>query len=222
MRDILSDEMPEAIMVNGILFELYTDFRTWLKAGKLLNKLKNAKEEDQNTIFVDICDLTIRKYPEKGYVIGDELIYGLMDFYAGFPHVDNTTVAKDRKDKKNKPPSFDFSYDASYIYCSFLSFYGIRLQTMKYMHWWEFLTLFEGLMMSDQTSVNFVVGTRQQEIKSKMPKEEKARIQKLKKQFALPEDEDTLKAKNKLASILNNSSKKKPNPEPDNNEPIPG
>ena len=80
MRDILSDEMPEAIMVNGILFELYTDFRTWLKAGKLLNKLKNAKEEDQNTIFVDICDLTIRKYPEKGYVIGDELIYGLMDF----------------------------------------------------------------------------------------------------------------------------------------------
>ena len=219
MRDILSDGMPEAIKVNGILFELNTDFRVWLKTGKLLNKIRVAKDDEANEIFIEICDLVIRKYPEKGYVIGDELLAGLIDFYAGFPKEDNATTAKEKQDKTPKPPSFDFSFDASYIYCSFASFYGIRLQTVKYMHWWEFLTLFEGLMMSDQTSVNFVVGTRQQKIKPNMPKEEKARIQKLQKQFALPEDENTKTAKNKLTSILGGSLSKKPNPNSEEKSP---
>ena len=206
MRDILSDRMPEAIKVNGILFELKTDFRVWLKVGRLLSKMRSVKDEEANALFFEICEVAIRKYPEKGYVIGDELLTGLFDFYKGFPKEENDSVEKE-KDKK-KPPSFDFSYDASYIYCSFASFYGIRLQTVKYMHWWEFLTLFEGMMMSDQTSVNFVVGTRQQKIKPNMPKEEKARIQKLQKQFALPDDKDTKDAKSKLNSILGSKKPK--------------
>jgi len=206
MKNILFDEMPEAISVNGILFEINTDFRIWLKIGKLLKKIENAKDEAVNDIFVEICDLAIYKYPEKGYVLGDELLYGVIDFYKGFPEANNeTTKKKKEKEKaKPKPPSYDFGFDAKYIYCSFVSFYGIRLQEIEYMHWWEFLTLFEGLMMSDQTSVNFVVGARQQDIKGKMPKEEKERLKRLKKQFALPEDEDTQQA---LDNLTNNLTK---------------
>ena len=204
MRNILFDEMPEAITVNGILFELNTDFRIWLKVGRLMQKLEAAVDDEKNDIFLDICDLAVYKYPDQGYVLGDELLYGLMDFYKGFPEAENERARKKRENgsDKKKPPSFNFEFDSKYIYCSFVSFYGIRLQEVEYMHWWEFLTLFEGLMMSDQTSVNFVVGARQQEIKGKMPKEEKERLKRLKEQFALPEDEKTQKAQSNLSDIL--------------------
>lgn len=207
MRNILFDEMPEAVTVNGIIFELNTDFRIWLKVGRLFKKIEKAKDDDKNDIFVEICELVVYKYPDDGYVIGDELLYGLMDFYKGFPDAENEHARKKKasdkdKQKPPKPPSFDFEFDSKYIYCSFVSFYGIRLQEVEYMHWWEFLTLFEGLMMSDQTSVNFVVGARQQEIKGKMPKEEKERLKRLKEQFALPDDEETQAAHNKLTDIL--------------------
>ena len=204
MRNILFDEMPEAITVNGIIFELNTDFRIWLKIGRLFRKIENAKGETANDLFLEICDLAVYKYPEQGYVLGDELIFGLMDFYKGFPDAENEHARKKKEsaNAQKKPPSFDFEFDSKYIYCSFVSFYGIRLQEVEYMHWWEFLTLFEGLMMSDQTSVNFVVGARQQEIKGKMPKEEKERIKRLKEQFALPEDEKTQQAHTNLSNIL--------------------
>lgn len=195
MMNILFNAMPTAVSVNGIEFELNTDFRVWLQVGELLEEMNTA--EDKNAVFFDICEITVKEYPEKGYVLGDELLEGLCQFYKGFPGVEDKS-----KKKKTTKKDFDFKYDAGFIYCSFASFYKIRLQTIKYMHWWEFLTLFEGLMMSDQTSVNFVVGTRQQEIKSKMPKEEKERIQKLKKQFALPKSENDRQAENNLTNWL--------------------
>ena len=208
--NILSDGMPESITVNGVPFVLKTDYRLWLKAGMLFDKLDGAK--DTYPILTELCDLVIDEYPEGDFVYGDDLIYGLLEFYKGFPKADNDyaeTEKKKAKDKK-KPPSFNFFYDAEYIYCSFVSFYGIRLQTLEYMHWWEFLVLFEGLMMSDQTSMNFVVGARQNKVKGKMSKEEKARIARLQKQFALPEDEDVKTAKNKLTSILGSAKPKMP------------
>ena len=198
---ILFREMPDTISVDGVEYQLYTDFRTWLKAGHILSKLNDKNAEE--TLF-EVCDLVVFKYPDEGFVLGDDFIQGVLDFYKGFPKTDNeATEKKKEKDKENpKPPDFDFYFDIGYIYCSFLSFYGIRLETIEFLHWWEFLVLFEGLMMSDQTSMNFVVGTRQRKISAKMPKEEKALLEKQKRQFALPQDESTKEAKNNLANIL--------------------
>lgn len=207
INNILADGMPTAITVNGIPFELNTDYRTWLKVGVLMNEMNGS--DNPNELFFQICELAVKKYPEKGYVIGDELLAGLLEFYKGFPTVENSANEKKKENIKNKEASFDFQYDAEYIYCSFASFYGIRLQTVKQMHWWEFLVLFRGLMMSDQTSLNFVVGARQQKVTSKMPKEEKARLQKLKTQFALPLDEQSRKAEKNMANVLKNLGKNK-------------
>ena len=215
IKNILTDGMPDTIVVDGVPFEIYTDYRTWIKVGYKLKELSAAKDqsEEQYQKFVELCDLCIKDYP-KGYLLADDIINSILNFYAGFPKAENEKAEKSReKDKQNpKPQSFDFVFDAPYIYCSFLSFYHIDLYDVEYMHWWKFLTLFEGLMMSEQTSVNFIVGARQQTVKSTMPKEEKARIQKLKAQFALPEDEITKSAKNKLTSILG-SVPKKQNPD---------
>ena len=201
LNKILFREMPDTIKVDGVEYQLYTDFRTWLKAGHILSKLNEKNGEE---ILFELCDLVVFKYPDEGFALGDSFIQGILDFYKGYPKTDNelNEKKKEKEKQKPKPPDFDFYFDIEYIYCSFMSFYGIRLETVEFMHWWEFLILFEGLMMSDQTSMNFVVGTRQRKINPKMSKEEKALLEKQKRQFALPQDEETKEAQNKLTDIL--------------------
>ena len=201
IKNILTNGMPDAISVNGVPFEIYTDFRTWIEAGYIIQRIGVSK--DQNADFEKLCDLVVKEYP-KNYLYADDFLQAIIQFYSGFPKAENETQRKKKqKHKENpKPPSFDFAYDANYIYCSFLSFYGINLQATEYMHWWEFLVLFEGLMMSENTSVNFVVGVRQTKIKPSTPKEEKKRIQTLQKDFALPESENSQLAKDNMNSIL--------------------
>lgn len=200
--------MPDAITVNGIPFDIYTDFRIWIQAGYMIQNLSVAK--DQNEAFKEICDLVVKEYP-KEYIYADDFLSALLQFYSGFPEAENDARKKEKQKNKEhpKPAYFDFIFDAKFIYCSFLSFYHIRLQEIEYMHWWEFLVLFEGLMMSDSTSMNYVVGMRQTKITSDMPKSEKKRIQKGQKTFALPKKENEQTMENNLVNSLMNLSKRK-------------
>ena len=204
------DGMPDTIVVNGIPYDIYTDFRTWIRAGYMLSDLHHAsQDEERNQIFIDLCDLVVKEYPKQD-IPADDFLESIISFYGGYPKVDNesTKKRKQRDKERPKPPSFDFQYDAGYIYCSFASFYHIRLWDIEYMHWWEFLTLFEGLMMSDATSVNFVVGARQAKVTGSTPKEEKKRIAKIQKDFALPKSETEQKMENNLTNALKNLSRK--------------
>ncbi len=209
VKNILTDGMPDTIIVNGIPYDIYTDFRTWLKAGYLLDEFPTAIEEDRTKIFLEIYELVVKENP-KGNILAEDFLDSIVQFYAGYPKVENdaTKKRKEREREHPKPPNFDFVYDSAYIYCSFAAFYHIRLWEIEYMHWWEFLTLFEGLMMSDTTSVNFVVGARQAKTTGKMPKEERNRIQKLQKDFALPKSEKVQKQEDNLKNALMNLGRK--------------
>ena len=210
LKNILLDGMPDAIVVNGIPFDIYTDYRAWIRVGYLIEDLSRLDKnpEKQYEKFKEISELVIKENP-KGIILSDDFIESIVNFYSGYPKAENEYIKakKNQQKDKNKPPSYDFIYDAGYIYCSFMSFYHIDLHEIEYMHWWKFMILFEGLMMSDQTSVNFVVGTRQQKINSKTPKEEKRRIEKLQKDLALPEKEEYQKAGAKLNDFLANTGK---------------
>lgn len=178
-----------------------------MKVGVLLDGFSVAK--DRESLFYEICDLVVKEYPKKD-IDANDFLESIVAFYSGYPKAENDTVKRRREQNKKspKPPSFDFVYDASYIYCSFASFYHIRLWEIEYMHWWEFLVLFEGLMMSEATSVNYVVGARQAKIRSNMPKEEKKRIEKMQKEFALPKSEKEQTMESNLVNSLKSLSRR--------------
>lgn len=48
------------------------------------------------------------------------------------------------------PRAYDFDQDAQRIYAGFYAAYGIRLTTVRFLHWWEFLALLAGLPESTQ------------------------------------------------------------------------
>ena len=52
---------------------------------------------------------------------------------------------KDKSKEKAAKKAFSFSQDANLIYAAFYAVYNISLTTIDFLHWWEFMALFEGL-----------------------------------------------------------------------------
>ena len=70
------------------------------------------------------------------------------------------------------------------IYAAFYATYGISLTTVEFLHWWEFLALFEGL--PEDTLIKRVMYWRTANL-SELPKEERKHVRKMRKLFALKE-----------------------------------
>ena len=49
------------------------------------------------------------------------------------------------KQSNDKKKIFDFEQDAKYIYAAFMQAYNIDLLDVKELHWWKFISLFNGL-----------------------------------------------------------------------------
>lgn len=90
------------------------------------------------------------------------------------------------KEPDGRAPIFDFEQDAGFIYASFLSDYGLDLYEQQgRLHWWAFIQLFRGL--SDGSKIVQVMQIRDKPIPppTKNNAEERARLAKLKAQYAL-------------------------------------
>ena len=109
-------------------------------------------------------------------------------------------------------PYYDFTQDADYIYASFLFDYNIDLiEQQGKLHWKKFKALLNGL--SEKTKFREVVNIRMRELPK--DKEERRRLEKLKRLYALkekPQNEARIKKKveeldrkmNDLAAALRN------------------
>jgi len=81
---------------------------------------------------------------------------------------------------------FCFEQDAGLIYSAFYSTYHISLTTVEFLHWWEFMALFEGL--PEDTLIKKVIYWRTADVTT-MGKEERKHVLKMRKQFALKSTE---------------------------------
>lgn len=203
MFSILTDALPEFISVGDVVFGVNTDFRVWLRVGQLLSDAGTEIEPAaQQKLLQDMFELVVpADGMPNGYILGSDFIEAVTKFYIGplknEPEPDEPEKPEPKKPKAAK--SFDFVYDADYIYQSFASFYRIRLCEVK-MHWWEFLTLFDGLMLSEGNSMNFVVGVRKRKLND-VPKASRASYGKMKKALSLPSVKKS-KAENDLIDKL--------------------
>ncbi len=88
--------------------------------------------------------------------------------------------------KKSGKKYVDFKQDASFIYSSFCQCYGLDLLGKdKNLHWWSFITLFNGL--SDDTKIMQIISIRARPMPkpTKYNAEERAQLAKLKQEYKL-------------------------------------
>ena len=81
---------------------------------------------------------------------------------------------------------YDYEHDAPYIYAAFLSQYGIDLNEIPFLHWWKFQALFRSL--DDSCKIAQIMGYRAADLSKIKNKNEKNRIAKLKRIYALEEE----------------------------------
>ena len=171
MSILLLDGLPEEY--EGI--PISADFRNMINVDRILHD-PNISEAEK------ITSALYQLYPEIPKDI-HKAVEGLVWFYArGIASSDG----KGEGTKKAPRKAFDFEQDANLIYAAFYATYGISLTTVEFLHWWEFMALFEGL--PETTLMQRVIYWRTADV-SGLPKHEKNHVLKMRKLFALKEQE---------------------------------
>lgn len=167
MNILLVDGLPEDY--NGI--PLSADFRNMIQVDLI------TYEEDAGEYEKVIASLN-QLYPEIPKDIRMAMD-GLAWFYSR-----GSTPEEITERRAEEPPdkAYSFNQDANLIYSAFYSTYGINLATVEFLHWWEFMALFEGL--PETTLIQRVMYWRTVDLKD-VSKSERNYIEKMKKLFAL-------------------------------------
>jgi hypothetical protein len=166
MNILLYDGLPEDY--KGI--PLSTDFRNMINVDLLLQE----EEGDESKRFYLALHQLYEDIPKDT----NKALEGLMWFYSR-----GKSVTGDSSDESPEK-GFSFSQDANLIYSAFFNTYGLSLSTVEYLHWWEFMALFEGL--PEDTMIKRVMYWRTVDLDDPdMSKTERKHIQKMRKLFAL-------------------------------------
>lgn len=171
MSLLLLDGLPEEY--EGI--PISADFRNMIQVDLILHDPDMSEVEKTTAALYQL-------YPE---IPGDirKAVEGLVWFYA---RGNAAGDGKDKTVKKTPKKAFDFEQDANLIYAAFYATYGISLTTVEFLHWWEFMALFEGL--PETTLMQRVIYWRTADVAG-LPKHEKNHVLKMRKTFALKEQE---------------------------------
>lgn len=177
MTNVLYEKFPEAVNVHGTDYAIETDFREWIRFAELA--------EDDSVPWQIQVQLMLGWYLDEVPDDLEEAIRALGDFlvarklYANQKEHDRSS----KENNSNQQPAFSFQEDAGCIYSAFIDCYGIDLQTIPYMHWWKFKTLFDWL--PEDTEIKQRIMYRTIDINSIKDKEEKKRVRRIQNAIAL-------------------------------------
>ena len=168
--NMLTDSVPESLIIAGTEYKINTDYSVWLKFEMLLSD----EVEDSKATLLDIKKLIfmLKIPPDRA---DEETTEQILWFYrCGKP---------EQKGSGSSKKIFDYDYDDGYICAAFMEQYHIDLNKAN-LHWWKFHALM--LSLSENTEFVKILGYRAIEINSKMSAAQKAFYQKMKKHYKLP------------------------------------
>lgn len=174
--NLFYEELPTSIVINGDPVRIRTDFRDYISLLDML-KDKDIKSIDKVAILSE-------------YFLDDiEISQSAIDALCDFMSMDIAEGEASQSMASKRKNLFSFSIDYPYILSAFLRDYGIDLINIKYMHWWKFRMLFDGLSEDNEIKKRIMYrGINLSEIKDT---EERKRIRKIQKVIELKQEELT-------------------------------
>lgn len=186
----LTEKLPVSVMVDGVEYEINSDFRTSIKFEIMMADTSLTDKEK----IISALELYYTKIPDN---ISKDIDTILL-FYRGGQEPDGNKANK----KNGSKAVYSFEYDSDYIYAAFLSQYGIDLQSIEYLHWWKFKALFKSL--NDTNEIVKIMGYRAIEITSDMTKQQKKFYSAMKRQYAIPLPKNETEKANAIEDALMN------------------
>lgn len=185
--NILIDRLPQEY--KGL--KINTNFRSFI-LFELLMQDNSLKQEEKILLSLRLF------YNEQKITDIKKAIEGILWFYSGGKEKKEKRV--ESSNKRDKKQIYSFEYDAELIYSAFLGQYKIDLNEVKYLHWWKFKSLFEGL--NDENKICQYMSYRAMDLSKIKDKEQKKYYQDLKRKVALPDNRSTKEKEQDFAEAL--------------------
>lgn len=174
--NILLDDLPEAIVIDGKEYPINWDHRTGI-ASILDFESPELTIEEKGLLLIR------RLYKEPLPVnLSEAMRLGIKFLNAGNDNVEENPFADHYR-------LYSFEKDAGLIYAAFRQTHGIDLQK-ELLHWWVFLALFQDL--GADTAFCSLVNLRRRVKSGQATKEEREHAIKMGDAFELPEVDELL------------------------------
>lgn len=181
--NLFYEDYPTVLKVENEFVPIITDFREYIKLLDMLNDEEVNGYEKM---------LFLQQYFLKEPNNMDDAISRLTDFVSmkelNDVHTEESGEGEGTEAEEPKP-LFSFALDYPYILAGFWQDYGIDISEVKYLHWWKFRQLFDGL--SEKTEIKQRIMYRSIDLSTIKDKEERKRIEKIQRSIKLPESELT-------------------------------
>lgn len=173
MNNVLVDELPTAVMIDGQEYEINSDFRTCIRIIMAFEDNDLAALEKQMILVESL-------YPVKPENLQEAFEKGIKFLNGG--------GESNGEEKEEGLRLYSFAKDANFIFAAFKQTHGVDLSDSNDLHWWKFLALFADLG-ADTTFCN-LVSLRKKVKTGKATKEERQAAYELGEMFEV-EDIDT-------------------------------
>ncbi|WP_252247447.1 bacteriophage Gp15 family protein [Clostridium sp. ZBS4] len=175
---LLTSRLPTYIEIDGMRFDMNTNFRNSIMFESLILNEDISKEEVQ--------EKAIKLYYEQPITdrFKNAALQGIMWFYSCGRSEEETEGKKEQHGNTKSSDIYSFKYDDEYIYSAFLDQYRVDLQDIDYLHWWKFKAMFKSLK-SDNKIVE-IMGYRNMDLSSIKDKSQKDFYKKMQDLYRLP------------------------------------
>lgn len=171
--NLLIDLLPTTVDIEGIEYEINSDFRASILFELLMQDVEIEDEEK----IIQALQLYYKQRPNNI----EEAINKMLWFYSCGKEND---LKSNSKTGSNSEKIYDFNYDDEYIYSAFLDQYGVDLNEIEYLHWWKFKAMFKAL--KEDNEIIKIMGYRSIDLSKVEDKKQKEFYKKMKKIYEIP------------------------------------
>ncbi len=155
--NVLTDKFPTKININNKILKINSDFRNCIK---IIEAFEDEDLLDEEKYLVLVKRLYVDKIDEED--LQEAIIKGIKFLDLGEKNEDN---------EENLKRLYSFSKDDNYIYTGIRQSHNIDLNSIEYLHWWNFVFLF--LDIGQDCIFNQLIYYRKRKNEGKLTKEEK-------------------------------------------------
>ncbi len=185
--NVLTDKFPTKINVNNKVLRINSDFRNCIK---IIEAFEDDDLFNEEKYLILIRRLYIDEVKEED--LEQAIIKGIKFLDLGEENENN---------EENVKRLYSFSKDDSYIYTGIRQSHNIDLNSIEYLHWWNFVYLF--LDIGQDCMFNQLVYYRKRKNEGKLTKDEKKVYISMRKILDLDYEGDD--EENEFMRQLNNS-----------------
>lgn len=154
--NVLTDKFPTKIKVNDKILKINSDFRNCLK---IIEAFEDEELFDEEKILILLKRLYVDEIENED----------IEDAYKkGIKFLD---LGEESKNEITNKRIYTFTKDSNYIYTGIRQAHNIDLNSIDYLHWWNFVYLF--LDIGQECMFNQIIYYRRRKNEGKLTKEEK-------------------------------------------------